>query len=257
MWYFDLSMSLLGRIQIDVELKNEVSNEKISTYATVSNFDCGLPEISILNRRPLFYAPFVQPRSSLLFISTQTKITCQKSLWSTRKWFVYKIDAKTGLQKTKVELIDNPTVGYSDLVIKPNTLDIGLYRFVYTVSMFDANVPLDSFQTESDTYINIEQSGIIVNGFENGMLEIKRGLKQDIYIDPVMYSYSLDSLVSMSGLKFRFYCSVIDDGLVKSAPFVAVDKKIDLMTFKNDEKYGNFLTCFNSTGKFKFFIDFY
>ena len=69
-----------------------------------------------------------------------------------------------------------------------------------------------------------------------------------------MYSYSLDSLVSMSSLKFRFYCSVIDDGMVKSTPFVAVDKKIDLMTFKNDKNYGNFLTCFNNTGKFKFFI---
>ena len=93
-----------------------------------------------------------------------------------------------------------------------------------------------------------------MNGFENGMLEIKRGLKQDIYIDPVRYSFSLDSLVSMSSLQFRFYCSVIDEGLVKSAPFVAVDKKIDLMTFKKDKNYGNFLTCFNTTGKFTFFI---
>jgi hypothetical protein len=70
----------------------------------------------------------------------------------------------------EIELIDNPTVEYAQLVLQPGDLSYGLYRFRLHVEM-----DIEIFQTDLDHYVSIVPSGVVVFSLKGGELAGKRG----------------------------------------------------------------------------------
>jgi hypothetical protein len=167
-------------------------------------------------------------------------------------------------------LYNNPTVNYAELVVEPNSLPIGVYKVVYNVKIeLSVKVAWRSsigniYTSELDTYVQIVRSGIVVSSLPNtiggGTVSITRGTKQSIVLSPALYSYDLDGLISMSSVKFNFYCQVIDDGIEHEYPMRFENVKADLYSLKLDQSL-NFpmssnKTCFDSNGRFHLSLSF-
>jgi hypothetical protein len=159
-------------------------------------------------------------------------------------------------------LNSNPTTAFAQLVVQPGTLDYGLYKFVYKVTMLDG-IYNNLFVGQVATYVEIIPTGIVVSSLPNslggGTLETNLGLSQSITLDPPSYSYDLDKLANISALSFKFYCQVIDNGIQLGYPMLNYLNKIDLYTFayKNVNLPVSMnvnSTCFSSSGKKPFFI---
>ena len=142
--------------------------------------------------------PIIKKRNDILSLIGITSISCNSVLSNEKKWLIYEINEQTGLDINKIELINNPTINYAELVIQPKTLSYGLYRFVYTVTMtLNANSSVFSSQVS----VKIEPSGLILStlslsqGLYGGTIEISRGQQQPITFNPYLNSYDIDSLL--------------------------------------------------------------
>lgn len=165
-----------------------------------------------------------------------------------KKWYIYGINESDGNILKDINISNNPTVNSAELVIQPNSLEYGLYKFVYKIKMLDG---LEDFQKEIYHYIKIVPSGIVVRTLANGMFSISRGLEQSISLNPLLYSYDLDEVILMDKLKFNFYCSVVQSGILVKQPFVGFNRKIDLLSLKNEPYlFSNEISCFNSTNSY-------
>ena len=242
-------MNQAGQFLVNLNIANYFSSLTFSTNIVVSNAFCFNPILSITNRSSLFYSPTIYNRSNLFFIETTTVINCTDNLNNTKTWFIYKTDPLSGARGAQVKLTNNPTVNYAEIVIQPNSLSYGLYRFLYQVSMSGPNTV--AFMNQIDTYIKIIPSGIVVSAFNNGLNEIRRGLSQNIVLDPVTNSYDLDNLISTSALNFKFYCQILDDGIARGFSYLTLHTKIDLLMFKKNPSLSNSIfSCFNDKCKF-------
>jgi hypothetical protein len=114
-----------------------------------------------------------------------------------------KVNEKTNQILRTVDLSNNPTIYYADLVIDPGVLENGLYKFVYEVNMTSSNA-----KCKSDTYTKIIPSGIVVFGLKNGIGETSIGKAQSLKLEPAINSYDIDKIAKISQLDFRFYCQV-------------------------------------------------
>lgn len=252
-WNFSLIFNTIGLIQVNIDFKNEYSSANLRTSASVSDLDCNRPELEIQDRNSLFYDPKLIKKSKIFSIIGITNINCQKSLKNLKNWFVYLVNISDGSVIKQVDISKNPTVNNAELVIPPNSLEYGTFKFVYKVAMTDGVNNLEAFQTEIDHYIKIVESGIIVQAFENGISIIKRGTGQTIVLDPVLYSYDLDATYPMKSLKFKFYCSVVENGIVIKKPYTALNNKIDLLSMKtNPSLFNSNISCFEYTSSYHF-----
>ena len=246
---FSINFNISGLYQVTFSVANYLSSSTISTNITVSNADCSLPQLTILNRAPSFFAPVEQKRTDLFTVLSTTTINCANSLSNTKKWLIYRVDPISGAIGSQVTLVNNPTIDYAEIVIQPNSLTYGLYKFIYQVSMYGGNTGI--FVSQIDTFVKIVPTGIAVMSLANGVSEISRGLQQEIVLDPTTFSYDMDYLVSPKLLTFKFYCQILDAGFSRGFPLQGVNKKIDLMMFKNNLTLAmnNATSCFDDSCK--------
>ena len=251
-WYFSLLLRRTGLINIEVFIKNEYSSVSITKSLTVSNFECRRPEIEILNRSSQFFQPSIILRSKRFSIIGNTKINCKLSIRNIRQWTLFFIRESNGDPIRQIDIASNPTSTFNELVVPSNSLIYGLYRFVYKVEMYSNNVDLSAFQEEVDHYVKIVPSGIVVQVFPGGMYKIRRGINQNIVLDPTFYSYDLDSVYPIKNLKFKYYCSIFENGILVKSPKISLDNSIDLVKIKkNFSIYSNY-SCFDRADSFFF-----
>lgn len=135
MWYFYLTISSEGLVQVNVNLTNAYSNEIVSTQVVVSGQNCGRPELDIENRASFFYNPAIFKRSKLFSLVGFTTLSCNIQLNNSKSWTLYNVNESTGVLMNQISLSNNPSSYMAELVIQPNTLAYGLYRFSYVVQM--------------------------------------------------------------------------------------------------------------------------
>jgi hypothetical protein len=171
-------------------------------------------------------------------------IKCNSTLLNERQWYIYKLNEATGNQdESPIKLMNNPTLNNADLVIQPNSLDYGLYRFVFNVKMLNT-----SLETQIETFLRIEHTGLVISSLRQrqpmygGMIEITRGSNQTITFDPFLYSYDLDQIAVISTLKFRYKCQLIESNIQQGFSEFYLDE------FKSNSSLKPFEKCFNSTG---------
>ena len=262
-WSFTAKFVTTGLIELVIKTRNKFQSISLSELVTVvSKLDqCELPYVDIINKASLFYEPKSHKISELLAIKSNTKVNCSINSRNIKEWKIYRVDTINGNTGQLVNLIDNPTVNYGELVLQPNTLPLGLYKITYRVSMLFDLV----FTTQSETYIEIIPSGImilsLVGQFGFGIFEISRGLNQRIVLNPALYSIDLDKKVKISSLKFVYYCKLIEDEVELDYPRLGISEMNDILSIKKlhetepkikDLVYNNSLSCFNSVDNFEF-----
>lgn len=90
----------------------------------------------------------------------------------------------------------------------------------------------------AQTYFEVAPTGIAIASLPGtlagGTFEQTIGTNQTILLDPVTYSYDLDSLANISALSFKFYCKVIDNGVEYDYPQLFYGVNLDLLTLLNN-----------------------
>jgi hypothetical protein len=202
-----------------------------------------------------YLKPIIIKRNEILSLIGITSISCNSVLSNEKKWIIYEINERNGLDINKIELFNNPTINYAELVIQPKTLSYGLYRFVYTVTMtLNANSIL--FSSQVSTYVKIEPSGLILStlslsqGLYGGTIEISRGQQQPITFNPYLNSYDIDSLLVITTLNFKYSCQLIDSNVEKGFPQIpGTNATIFMDEIKMNASLQIYEKCFNSTGE--------
>ena len=124
----------------------------------------------------------------------------------THLWRIYKLDSSN--IRTEVLLPNNPTIYSAQLAVTPNVLSYDLHVFVYEITMA-ANLGNQNFwyyKSSAESYFEIVPSGLVVFGLQNGNADVYIGYNQKIELNAIKYSYDMDNLMPMEGLKFEFYC---------------------------------------------------
>ena len=195
----------------------------------------------------------IYKKSDFIDIKSETTLKCKFSLINEKSWVIYMLNELTGINEQQIFLTDNPTVNYAELVIQPNTLAYGLYRFVYTVKMTGTNS--NSFQSQIDTFIQVIPSGLVISALKSsqpiygGTIEITRGFDQQIQFNPFINSYDIDSIAIMTSLTFKYSCQIIDSNIQMGYPQIpGTNQMIYLDDFKLNSSLSSLNTCFNRTG---------
>ena len=243
-----------GRIKLNLTAQNKISTSiPLISYVIVSSIECQPPELSIESRAADFFSPAVYKRSQLVDILVSVKLDCSSALSNTKKWSVYKASAKNGQILSELSLSNNPTVFNSEIVVEPNFLSYGLYKFVFSVAMAGPGKSLDAFKSEIEHFVLIRPTGIVVSALYGGVNQVSIGTNQTLKLDPVQYSFDYDSAVAMRSLRFRFYCQVLDKGVGVGYPSRSLNEKLDLLEFKKGGyNMSTNTTCFSSPGNYFF-----
>ena len=194
------------------------------------------PSFTVIN-------PNQNQRSKMFSISTATYFWCNLTYTQTFKWFLNKIYSNSS---QSVDLSSNPSSISSEIVIKPNTLDYGVYEFICQVNI----LLTDSgkvYTNNASTFIQIIPTGLVVYTLQNGIQSISIGFEQSLNLSPPKYSFDYDNLAQIKNLTFKFYCSPINSNSID------VSKSIDLASLKRNSSL--IQACFSSEG-FKLILTF-
>ncbi len=229
-WLIFVQFSSVGLIQMNITMKNIMTSLQIQkNIVSALTLNCRAPTVNIANRSALFYQPTIYTKSQLIVIETSTVLNCGDNMNNFIQWTIYSVDATTGDIKKQINLQNNPTLQYSELVIQPGVLTYGLYKFVFTVTM-----DISIYSNSIDHYVKIEPTGIVVFTMKGGVAEITRGYAQDFVLNPIQYSFDLDNIVSGSSLNYKFFCQSVDNGIANGFPMSSFTDKIDLMSFQQN-----------------------
>jgi hypothetical protein len=249
-WQFSSIMRKVGYIKITANVSNLYTSNVVSSFVTVSLSGCSQPVLSLENQATDFYSPLLQKRSQKLSVVASAIISCSLSVNNTKTWTLYSIDSSNGNVLSQVSLAKNKYAFNSELVISENTLDYGLYKFVYTMSMYSAKVDLSQFLAQIETYIQIVPTGLTVLGLYGGSNQVEIGLNQTFEINPMQYSFDNDNVANVRTLNFKFYCNVIDGGIPIGLPYLSKNVMADLYSLTQIQYSMSYnSTCFNDTSK--------
>jgi hypothetical protein len=158
---------------------------------------------------------------------SRTQVNCANSLANLKEWSIFVVNNMTGKDETQIYLKTNPTLAYAELVLQPQTLSYGLYRIVFTATQILSN--------SIDTFIEIIPSGLVISSLRlskpmyGGTIEITRGSNQSIQFNPYLFTYDIDGVAVITGLKFEYSCQIVNQAINVTAKVNTLD------------------TCFNGT----------
>ena len=168
----------------------------------------------------------------------------------TYSWSLNQIS--NSVNKSYIDLTQNPTSHSSELVMQANTLAYGLYEFNLEVKITYNNNGLltTSMSSFLKTYIQIIPTGIMVKAIQNGISSILIGSQQNFTLNPSKYSSDLDNLITPSQiLQFKFYCTTI---LANSTLNQSQEDLLSIKTSGISSSLSRNRTCFDSISKFCF-----
>jgi hypothetical protein len=225
-----------------------------SNYDLLFLFKCQNPILDIDIKATNYLQPLIQKRNDLFSIVGKTNIKCDAFLANAKKWLIYEINEQNGLDMNQIDLVNNPTINYAQLVIQPQTLNYGLYRFVFNVTM-TYRINSTIFSNQVYTYVRIEPSGLILSGLSlsqgiyGGTIEISRGQQQPIAFNPYFNSYDIDSLLVITTLQFKYSCQIIDSCVESGFPQLpGTNATIFMDEMKMNSSLEIYDKCFNSSG---------
>ena len=100
-------------------------------------------------------------RSQLFSLSTTSFFACNYSYFLNYSWSLKKVDSFPVIY---IDLTTYPTFISSELVVPSNTLDFGLYEFIFQISVVSSN--LNNVSNNASTFIKILPSGLAIFGLQ-------------------------------------------------------------------------------------------
>ncbi|CAF0876239.1 unnamed protein product, partial [Brachionus calyciflorus] len=252
-WRVQATLSVEGNIRMTAVVRNSATSQTVSTVVTVTSLPCAPPLLALDNLAEYFYLPIKIARTKMITLLAETTLRCNLTLSNEKGWRLFSVSPSNGNVLREIDISKNPTSPNAELVVQPNSINYGLYKFVFTVRMIGSNLMGRIFESSIETYVKIVPTGIVVWALKGGVAEGRYGLEQELEFKPVLYSFDQDSLVSISSLKFKFYCTTVDSGIARSYPRRNVREKLDLFSLKN----GTFpmtsnTTCFENPNGYSF-----
>ena len=223
-----------------IQNKNSI-NKKLIFYLAST---CFQPSLSLDKKSLNASAPLKINRSKFFTIASTTFIYCNTNYQTKYNWTVKKLNKTTLEFISSINLSENPTSTSSELLIQRNTLDYGLYNFKLSLVVYFNTI--NQVTNEAEVFIEIIQTGLVIFGAQYGVSNFKIGSKQTFYLNPSVYSFDLDSVITPDKLSFLYYCttkrSLNKNGLSQSG--------IDLYTYQNSViNLDRNQTCFGSKSK--------
>lgn len=201
--------------------------------------------------------PTIYKMNEIILIVSLTTINCNTSLSNQKSWTIYKVNEQTGKDEALIELINNPTINYAELVLKPQSLLYGVYRIIYAVTLTSSN--LTKLTSSVDTYLQVIPSGLVISSLRasqpmyGGTIEITRGINQKIEFDPFLNTFDIDSVAVITSLKFKYSCQLIDSNIELGFPQMPGTVQIlHLDEIKANSSLISLEACFNSTSNKSF-----
>ena len=252
-WKINLILKVEGNLKMTAVVRNSASEKTVSTSVAVTNLPCAPPLLSIEERAENFFLPKKIARTKMIILLAESILRCNLTLSNEKKWQLFLVNEVNGRHISQIDLSNNPTVKNSEIVIRPNTLRYGLYKFVFVVRMVGSNLLGRRFESSIDTYLRVVPTGIVVWGLKGGAAERRLGMNQQLKFSPVEFSFDQDALVSISSLKFKFYCTVVDSGIARPYPPKNSREKLDLFSLKNGSyPMSSNTTCFDDFNGYEF-----
>lgn len=217
---FEYLMTLDGLLVMNFQIQNPIGKELAKTSITVSSKNCIRPQLYIKDSSDDFTAPKLYQRSKMIVLAGLTEIECDEDLNNIKKWKLFSINETNGAVISEIGLLMNPSSTNTELVIKENELNYGLYKAIYKVNMYGS---VSIFEQEVECFFKVVPSGFVIYGIEDGIQEITRGTNQTIELNPEKYSFDIDSLRQPTkSLYFQYYCrKVINGSVVDDFPSLA------------------------------------
>ncbi len=190
--------------------------------------------MDIVNRVNFFQQPQVYTKDTFITIVSQTKLSCINSLANLKEWSIFIVNNMTGIDEKQIYLNTNPTLAYAKLVLQPQTLSYGSYRIIFTATQILTN-STEKLSNSIFTFIRIVPSGLVISSLKlsrpmfGGTIEITRGSSQSIQFDPYLFTYDIDGIAVITGLKFVYSCQIVNQAMTATVRSSTLD------------------TCFNGT----------
>jgi hypothetical protein len=177
----------------------------------------------------------------LIFVSKSTNQT--QNIIQKKQWAIFKVGSSTS-QETEIQIQNNPTLNYAELVLQPQTLDYATYHIYFSVT-FKLNEN-NLTKLTVDTFLRVNASGLALSTLKlskpmfGGMIEITRGRNQTIDFDPFLFTYDIDGKAVITQLSFRYTCELVINGMTSMTNLIYLDEAAKNTSFTS--------SCFSSLG---------
>ena len=180
-------------------------------------------------------------------ISVSKTTNQSQNIIQKKQWAIFKVDSSSNGQETEIQIKNNPTLNYAELVLQPQTLDYATYHIYFSVT-FKLNEN-NLTKLSVDTYLRVNASGLALSTLKlsqpmfGGMIEITRGLNQTIDFDPFIFTYDMDGKAVITQLSFRYTCELVIDGVTLVTNLIYLDEAVKNKSLTS--------SCFSSLGTHK------
>jgi hypothetical protein len=122
------------------------------------------------------------------FISGTVELQCDRTSLTSVQWKLANCTAGPCLLLTSQQIDPSIQTTFTELSVPARTLPFGLYELRLHVTM---NLT-DNITASQAAYVRITPSGFIVNLVQLGMSMITSGARQDLHLNPGLYSIDRD-----------------------------------------------------------------
>jgi hypothetical protein len=222
------------------------------TTITPEPTNCSLPKLHITSGLFNRSRPNTIEKSRDIYLVANVTINCiiYTSTRNIKEWSIYKLD-ETNDQEEKISLNSVTSIYNTELFIHKNTLNYGLYRFIFQVELRSNT----SVKSSIETWIRVIESKGFLWVFPNGANSISFGHSQKIILDPLKYSYFNEPNKTFDDYTFSYYCRVLRDNTAEEYPKDTLNTLIDLKKFKENQSAFNVPSnelCLSDTSKYDY-----
>jgi hypothetical protein len=138
------------------------------TFNVTGGPSCAPPTVSIANPGTS-NGPVPLNRSTMIILTGELTLSCTYTYTVTKLWTMTRVYPTVAV----IDMTSDPNSAFSGydqgiLVVRPNTLNYGVYMFNYSVTIsFSAG----SFLQWANTYVSVVATGLNVFGFPSGILQ--------------------------------------------------------------------------------------
>ncbi|XP_054717405.1 uncharacterized protein LOC129226802 [Uloborus diversus] len=214
-WEDDSAINILyhyvygGEFNPEVDVFNSVSRLKKNITVSVSDGEYQTPLVWIDDNSTDVENPLKRHRGYDFRLETTAIFRSDKSYLASHLWTVFKLDNMGG--EEEIDISDLKTHNCSAIRVTKRTLEIGLYKLKYTVTVYaEDDETEENNETEDDeyeisfenrtvlakrtvyTYLEIIPTPLIPMVIKGGASHIVRGFGQKIMLEPTVYTEDPD-----------------------------------------------------------------
>jgi hypothetical protein len=189
-------------------------------------------------------------RLQRLVVPLSFTFTCKYSIYEL-KWTLSK--NLSNIDSVNIDLNDNPSTEWTQLIVPGNKLDYGHYTATYNITVYEWLPTATVTFLIGHFQIKVIPSDLKVNLIESGAHTLKIGITLQISLNPGLYTLDPDMLAPIQSLRFKFYCVPDGSRSVRNYIYTSNEigkmdliemKKLNLSNFTVD--LPNNLKCFTS-----------